>query len=299
MALVHVNGRLYFTHSIRRRGRVTSESYGPVDSESAQLVAARDRLMREERRDERMQRSEARREASEARQAVLRERKEFRDRLDSIDRMMAAYFRRTGKAVDAMMAEQGFHRHARGKWRRRRKPMLTIEAERYPKGVVPLTQSEALAERAWSGDPAALETVLKEADRHHHETVEVVLLRALTPSSGPPYEDPGDFVAVKMAALRYDLAPPGSSPAEKLLAERASLCWLHMELLEYEAGRLFERRSLASPEAEIIDRRLARAQARLTQAITALAKIRRLNLPVVINQVNVGAQVNGVQIAGE
>jgi hypothetical protein len=177
--------------------------------------------------------------------------------------------------------------------------MRTIEAERYPEGAVPLTQSERLAERAWGGDPAALETVLKEAERHHHETVEAVLLQALRPSAGPPHEAPIDFVAVKLAAMRFELAPPGSSPAEKLLAERAALCWLHMELLEYEAARLFRGDGVDSPKAEIIERRLARAQARLSQALTALAKIRRLNLPIVINQVNVGGRVNGVQIAGE
>jgi hypothetical protein len=62
---------------------------------------------------------------------------------------------------------------------------------------------------------------------------------------------------------------------------------------------LFYRGGADTPRAEISDRRLAPAQARLTQAVTALARIRRLNLPIVINQVNVGAQVNGVQIARE
>ena len=70
--------------------------------------------------------------------------KDFRDRLDAIDRAMAGYFRRIGVAVDALMAARGYHRHDRGDWRRRRKPMPTIEAERYPKGAVPLTQSEKL-----------------------------------------------------------------------------------------------------------------------------------------------------------
>ena len=102
--------------------------------------------------------------------------------------------------------------------------MPTIEAERYPKGAVPLTQSEKLAERAWSGDPAALERVLQEAERHHHETVEVVLLKALAPGGGPPYEDPTDFVEVKLATMKAELAPLGSSPAEKVLAERAATC---------------------------------------------------------------------------
>jgi hypothetical protein len=53
--------------------------------------------------------------------------------------------------------------------------------------MVPLTRSEALAERALDGDLTARETVLKEADRHHHETVERVLLEALRPASGPPW----------------------------------------------------------------------------------------------------------------
>ena len=166
--------------------------------------------------------------------------------------------------------------------------MLTSEAERYPSGAVPLTRSERWPSAPGAATRAALETVLKEADRHHHETVEAVLLQALKPSAGPPYEAPINFVAIKLAAMRFELAPPGSSPAEKLLAERASLCWLHLELLEYEAGRLFHRHQPWSPEAEIIDRRLARGRPRLTQALTALAKIRRLNGPLVMNQVNIG-----------
>jgi len=44
-----------------------------------------------------------------------------------------------------------------------------------------------------------------------------------------------------------------------------------------------------------VPERPARAQVRLAQVLTALANIRRLNLPIVINQVNLGAQVNGVQ----
>ncbi len=42
-----------------------------------------------------------------------------------------------------------------------------------------------------------------------------------------------------------------------------------------------------------MDRRLTRAQARLTQAVTAPAKIRRLNAPAMIGQINVGGKING------
>ena len=83
------------------------------------------------------------------------------------------------------------------------------------------------------------------------------MLRSLSIGEGPPYSDPTDFVSIKLCELRHDLAPPGSSPAEKLLAERATLCWLHLEVLEYEAARLFNRNHLDTPKAEIIDRRLA------------------------------------------
>jgi len=39
--------------------------------------------------------------------------------------------------------------------------------------------------------------------------------------------------------------------------------------------------------AEVVDRRLARAQTRYVQALTALAKVRKLITPVVIGQLNV------------
>lgn len=86
------------------------------------------------------------------------------------------------------------------------------------------------------------------------------------------------------------------------MAEKAALCWLHLEVLEYEAAHLFEHNHhdrLGTRRADYVDRRLARAQTRLTQALLALAKIRRLNLPIVINRVTVGAQVNAAaQVSG-
>jgi hypothetical protein len=188
-------------------------SYGPADGDFARCAAAVDRLEREEQRIERMQRWERCRERSDARQAALAEAKVFRDRLDAIDRTMAEYFRRIGNTVETMLIDVGFHRHARGQWRRRRKPMLAIDADRYPEGAVPLTQNETLAKRARGGDPEALETVLKEADRHHHETVEAVLLQSLSIGGCPPYSDPTDFVSIKLCKMRYELAPPGSSRA--------------------------------------------------------------------------------------
>jgi hypothetical protein len=240
-----------------------------------------------------LERLERRYEQSKARQTAIAERRAIRDRLDCTDRAMAEYFRSIGKCVDVLLMERGYHRHNRGERRRRRTPMLSKEAERY-NGLAPLTRSESLAECARGGDLAAPETVLEEADRHHHETVEAVLLQSLPCAPGARSNDEAvDYVCLKMAKVRYDLAPPGSSAAEKLLTERASVCWLHLEVLESEAANFYHRREVDLPRAEFIGRQLARARARLTQALTAPARIRRLNLPLVVNRVNIGTHVNG------
>ena len=109
-------------------------------------------------------------------------------------------------------------------------------------------------------------------------------------------------MAARMAIMRDELAPCGSSPLEVLLAERAALCWLHVQLMEYEAiayagdlanisdsikAREMDRR------AEVVDRRLAHAQSRYVQALTALAKVRKLITPVVIGQLNVSESEGG------
>src|SRR5947209_3476068 len=101
MAFVRVNGRPYYTKSVRHGRRVTSSSYGPALGDLARCAAAVDRQDREGRRIERMRRWEERRERSEARQAAIEEQRDCRERLDAIDRAMAGYFRRVGKAVDA------------------------------------------------------------------------------------------------------------------------------------------------------------------------------------------------------
>jgi len=300
MALVNINGHFYYTQSVRVGDWVTSACL--AKGKLALFMAVLREEDRQERLADRLERIEQERHRvatdNEARRLAREERKEWKGRLDSADRLMIDYFRDIRETVEAYLLRLGFHRHVRGEWRRRRQSMLR-EAERYG-GLAPLTANERLAERAWKGDPAALESVLLEAQRHHYENVEWVLLDQLALGSGPPYQDPRDFVEVKMANMRHELAPPGSSTAEKLLAERASLCWLHQELLEYAVANLYRFREVDARNAEILERRLARTQARFVHALTALSKIRRLNIPVIIHQMNVGAQVNGaVQLAGD
>src|SRR5262245_60758707 len=101
MAFVRVNGRVYYTKSVRHGRRVTSISYGPAIGELARCAAAADRLEQMERRAERAQRQEEWRQRSEARRDAITGGRAARDRLDAIDREMATYFRRVASDVDA------------------------------------------------------------------------------------------------------------------------------------------------------------------------------------------------------
>lgn len=171
-----------------------------------------------------------------------------------------------------------------------------------------------LARLAREGERIALGEIADRFPAWLHETVadghgdldtvvEAALIEQLGNGHGALHKD---AVAARMAIMRDELAPWGSSPLEVLLAERAVLCWLHVQLMEYEAiayaGDLANiRDSIRAREmdrrAEVVDRRLARAQSRYVQALTALAKIRKLSLPIVINQLNVGD--NTVNVAAQ
>ena len=92
----------------------------------------------------------------------------------------------------------------------------------------------------------------------------------------------------KLAGLRAELAGPGATPLERLLAERAALCWLAV----YRAESGFAAaRGLTTPESEAWQRRIGRAHRMFLSALRALAAVRRLAVPAL--QVNVaGRQVN-------
>jgi hypothetical protein len=64
----------------------------------------------------------------------------------------------------------------------------------------------------------------------------------------------------------------------------------------FQAWTLDKARALAD---HLVGRWPSRAQARSEQAPMALAKVRRHKVPVVVNQVKVGARVNGVRVPGD
>lgn len=97
-----------------------------------------------------------------------------------------------------------------------------------------------------------------------------------------------EVIARKMQELRAELAGPDSTPVERLLAERAVGCWLHLHHLETTRAA---KESMEIPLALYYQRAIDRAHKRYLSALKALVEVRRLASPVL--QVNIARkQVN-------
>jgi hypothetical protein len=96
----------------------------------------------------------------------------------------------------------------------------------------------------------------------------------------------------KVTRGRDDLAGPHPSPMERLLAERAALCWLDCSRadLRQASGQV----SLTPAQRAHLSRYRDRAHRRFPTALKTLATVRTLKLPAI--QVNIGE--NQVNVAG-
>ena len=97
-----------------------------------------------------------------------------------------------------------------------------------------------------------------------------------------------EAAVAKMAQLRAELAGANPTGVERLLADRAVLCWFHVHQLELAyAGK----GSMTLPLAEHYQKGIDRAHRRYLSAVKALAEVRKLNVTVQLNiarkQVNV------------
>jgi hypothetical protein len=104
----------------------------------------------------------------------------------------------------------------------------------------------------------------------------------------------GDDLAIteampaKLAQVQRELEGPAPTPLERLLAERAAVCWFLVNLYESSyAGA----KNQTFRQAEYEQRKIDRAHGRFLSAVRTLAQVRKLALPAL--QVNIGAkQVN-------
>lgn len=95
-------------------------------------------------------------------------------------------------------------------------------------------------------------------------------------------------VREKMQELEKQIAGDNPTPLERLLAERIAMCWLDVQDHEHHYSQLGD---APLSKYEWHSQMLDRAHNRYLSAITALAKIRKLGVPVV--QVNIAdKQIN-------
>lgn len=97
-----------------------------------------------------------------------------------------------------------------------------------------------------------------------------------------------EAMARKLAKVRSELEGPDPTPLERLLAERAALCWF---IVHRHEDAYMTAKDLSLAQAEFYQRRIDKAHARFLAAVRTLAQVRKLALPAL--QVNIGAnQVN-------
>lgn len=305
MAWERRGGRRFYYRKARVGGRVVSEYIGA--GVLASTLAELDGLEREIRkRKRRAERGEREAEA------------------DS-DREFSAFYGRIETLYHAAMIAAGYHRPARGPWRKRRMAEAAVETEARaeagtglaPAGATddgspaPPAALDDLVKRARKGDVRAAVAIRKAlADDPQRlialghgdvsRTVEVTAVAVFTVSSDE--ETPEDClrtvaIQAKLEQLRRELAGPDPSPVERLLAERAALCWLRLNELEIRLST----RGLGADAIDRLTRRLNAAHGRYLSSLKALATVRRLALPPVQvnlatgNQTVVAQQNNATQ----
>ena len=165
----------------------------------------------------------------------------------------------------------------------------------------PATAEEfaSLIERALSGDAASISAV-------QALLADGKVGQALVDTVGSPAEwlrqslilqaSEGNVLAQeamrrKIAAVRAELEGESPTPVERLLAERASLCWF---MANWHESVFTNAGGWPEHQAELQQRKIDRAHARFLSAVRTLAQVRKLAVPAL--QVNIAK--NQVNVAG-
>jgi hypothetical protein len=255
----------YFVVSVRRGARVLHFTF---KGQAAEIAAYQ---------------TESRREARQKAMAARHEHRELwaqaRASLDELVRL-------TKLLQEVILLSAGFHRHARGEWRKKRAMNAQTTAQVSPAPAKPPTEPsgdlwqrlKALADRAQKGDASALPEIRQTLDAHpqvwktagdwsvHARDVWVKL------ASG------GDAVLAestrrRLDALQEELSRPFQEPIERLLVERLVISLLQ---LQYADAELAEAEKLPAAKRGDVVKCHAAAQRTFEQAQKALTLHRRL-----------------------
>jgi hypothetical protein len=273
MALKVRGSKIYYYQTVWSGGRARTAYAG--SGEDAVLAAELDRVGREER--------------ERARERAERDARAFDDAWSAVGR----WSRLVEAVVAAALESAGYHRHDRGPWRKRR---MMIPADNLPEVPAAAEAADAelepLVKRAREGDRDAAKELTRiladDPDR---------LIRLGRGDLDRFVEEVWVFTSFKdrlrqaavrarMKELRAELAGPDPSPLEVLLVDRVVLCWLQSQILEACAG------APGGFTKEYLARRAEQAHRKYLASIRALASVRKLLTPRVV-QINLaGQQIN-------
>lgn len=250
------------------------------------------------------------RRGAKLRRREREERAAFRTRISELLDASTAANAELRAVGEGLLSALGFHKHNRGEWRMRRDlvQLKTAIAERERRVAerkptvrydAPANDAEAveLFAKARAGDADARERVcalIRErkwidwlGDLGRQATRQLVVKAA----GGDPVWEAG--LVQKANALHAELLGNSPTVLERLLARRVVNGWLAVHALELE---LTLRPPLDARDRGHLDTALTRAQRRYTEAIRELARVRKLQGPVIRAQLNVAATqtvVNG------
>ena len=278
-------GRAYYYESERSGDRVVSRYVGT--GETARLIAQMNNLEREKRHTDREdERAEAGREAERS------------GRVQGVCLALTI-------AADALIEAAGYHRHHRGPWRRRRTMSETTALATVKKS----DSTASLLERYNSGDkdaPKEIEAIINEAQAGNrkaaaefarlvkaaprlanwlvNDIAEIAERSLIRSAYGKGSLASAELARLRLAELRAELAGPNPSAVERLLAERAALCWLDCHAAEV---RDLDGRQQTIRQADFSARKRDLAHRRYLSSLKALAAVRKSTIVTV--QVHLGA----------
>jgi hypothetical protein len=260
------NGKYrYFVVSKRQGGRVVHLAFKGPAADIADWEA-------NSRREARRKAIAARRE----RQAIWAQARAPLDELICLTKLLQ----------EVSLLAAGYHRHARGEWRKRRIRPMSAQTPPAPAPAQPPTEQpgdlwkrlNALADRAQKGDAAALPEIRRTLDEHPEVWQTAGDWAVHARDAWVKLASGGDAVIAESTRRRLDarqeeLGRPFQEPLERLLVERLVICHFQLQLADAELAAVEKRP--AAERGDVLKCHAAALQA-FQQAQTALTRHRQL-----------------------
>jgi hypothetical protein len=165
----------------------------------------------------------------------------------------------------------------------------------------PKRETKDLLKRASGGDESCrseIQALLAESEagafhRENNGSPVAWLRRTLIEKAAKKNILIGEATTHKLAKMQAELEGPDPTPIERLLAERASLCWFIVHWYETACANSS---GWTIAQADLQHRKIDKAHSRFLSALRTLAQVRKLALPTL--QVNIARNQVNVAEAG-